>query len=161
MTLHSAVKSFSWKATLDHLAFNPSKYFHKFPCHWISLKYIHLNDHFSRKWAASALFYGNFYKYCLSILGQLSLIEPPALIPLSWGIMTPNVGRLPPTIVGSGLSMLPHVCFLSTQYPPPIWPVNTFLIALLSCCPHLYLLVIKIFRITLNILDSVESSITT
>ena len=29
-------------------------------------------------------------------LGQLSLIEPPALIPLSWGIMTPNVWRWPP-----------------------------------------------------------------
>ena len=50
----------------------------------------------SLEWAASTLFNGYFYKDCLGLLGQLSLIEPPAPIPLSWGIMTPNVGRLLP-----------------------------------------------------------------
>ena len=44
--------------------------------------------------AASDLFNGNFYKDCLGLLGQFSLIEPHALIPLSWGIMTANVGRV-------------------------------------------------------------------
>ena len=115
----------------------------------------------SLEWSASALFDGNFYKDCLSLLGQFSLIEPLALIPLSWGIRTLNVGMFPPKIVGSVLRMLQHVSLLSTQSPPPIWPVNTLLIALLSRCLLLYLFKIKIFRITLNILDSVESSITT
>ena len=100
----------------------------------------------SLEWAASALFDRNFYKDCLGILGQFSLIEPLALIQISWGIMTPNVGRFPPATVGSGLRMLPHVSFLSTQSPPPIWPVNTLLIALLSCW-LLYLFINKIFKI--------------
>ena len=40
---------------------------------------------------------GTFINISQVFLGQLSLNEPPDLIPLSWGIMTPNVGRLPPT----------------------------------------------------------------
>ena len=74
----------------------------------------------SLEWATSALFNGNFYEDYLGLLGQFSLIDPPTLIPLSWIIITTNLGRLPPTTVGSGLRMLPHVSFLSTQSPPPI-----------------------------------------
>ena len=159
-TLHSVVRSFSWKAAPHHLAVNPSNSstFPSIEFLWSTFTWMITS---LEKWEASALFNGHFYKYFLGLLGQLSLIEPPALIPLSWGIMTPNVGRLPPATVGSGLRMLPHVCLLSTQSPPPIWPVNTLLTALLSCCLYLYLFIIKIFKITLNILDSAESSITT
>ena len=35
---------------------------------------------------------------CLGLLGQFLLNEPPAPIPLSWGIMTTKIGKLPPPI---------------------------------------------------------------
>ena len=139
---------FSLKATLDQSTVIPSNTFQiSLPLNFSEVHSFNLDDHFSRKWAASALFKGNFYKDCLGLLGQFSLIEPPALIPLYWGIMTPNVGRLPPPAVVSGLTMLPHVSLLSTQSPPPIWPVNTLLIALLSCCLYIYLFINKILWI--------------
>ena len=50
------------------------------------------------------------------------------------------------------LRMLPLVSLLSTQSPPPTWPVNTLLTTLPSCCLHFYLLIIKIFRITFTTL---------
>ena len=56
---------------------------------------------------------GNFIEM-LGLLGQFSFNEPLAMIPLSWGIMTTNIGKLPPAIVESGLRMLPLVCLLST-----------------------------------------------
>ena len=149
-----------------HLAVNPSNSFQKFPCHWISLKYFHLNDHFSRMsslsslqtflgWAASTLFNGYFYKDCLGLFGS---------VVINWATCSDSTflgnHRFPLATVGSGLRMLPHVYLLSTQSPPAIWPVNTLLIALLSCCLYVYLFIIKIFRITLNILDYAESSTT-
>ena len=46
------------------------------------------------------------------------------------------------------LRMSPFVYFLSTQYHPPTWLVNTLLTTLPSCCLHFYLFIIKIFIIT-------------
>ena len=51
-------------------------------------------------------------------MGQFLLDEPPTPIPLSWGIMTTNIGKFPPATVGSSLRMLPLVSVLSTQSPP-------------------------------------------
>ena len=68
----------------------------KFPFPMNSLKCIHLNDSSPGMSSLSCLQWDFFIKIAQVFLGQLSLIEPPALIPLSWGSMTPNVGRLPP-----------------------------------------------------------------
>ena len=62
---------------------------------------------------------GNFIRKCLGLLGQFLLNEPLAPIPLSWGIMTTNIGKLPPAIVRSNLRMLALVNILSTMSPPP------------------------------------------
>ena len=112
-------KIFRLKSCTRSLSSYPLKLFPQFP----SIEFIWSTFTWmitSLEWAASTLFNGNFYKDYLGVLGQFSLIERPALIPLSWGIMTPNVGRFPPTTVGCGLRMLPHVSLLSTQSPPPI-----------------------------------------
>ena len=115
LSKHSALNSkiFQLKICTRSLSSYPLKLFPQFPSIeflWSTFTWMIT----SLEWATPALFNGNFYKDCLGILGQFSLIEPPALIPLSWGIMTRNVGRFPPAIVGSGLKMLPHVNFLST-----------------------------------------------
>ena len=47
-------------------------------------------------------------------MGQFLLNEPPAPIPLSWGIMTTNIGKLPLATVRSSLRMLALVSILST-----------------------------------------------
>ena len=133
---------------LDQSVVIPSNTFHiSPPLNFSEVHSFTLNDHFSRMSSPQLSSMEIIIKDFLGLLGQFSLIEPPALIPLSWGIMTTNVGKFPPTTVGSGLRMMPHVSLLSTQFPPPIGPVNTLLTALLSCCLLLYLFINKIFRI--------------
>ena len=148
---------FSLKATTRSISTYPLKHFPNFP----SIEFLWSTHSTwmitSLEWAASALFNGNFYKDCLGLLGQLSLIEPPALIPLSWGIMTPNLGRFPPAIVGSGLRML---FSLHPASSTNLTSKHSFNNSPKLLSPPLFIYN-KIFRITLNILDLDDSSITT
>ena len=87
--LQSCTRSTSCSLPLKHLPSN-------FPFPMNSLKCIHLNDSSPGMSSLNSLQWAFLLRLPRSFLGQLSLIEPPALIPLSWGIMTPNVGRFPP-----------------------------------------------------------------
>ena len=86
--LQSCTRSTSCSLPLKHLPSN-------FPFPMNSLKCIHLNDSSPGMSSLNSLHWELLIRFPRYFLGYLSLIEPPALIPLSWGIMTPNVGKLP------------------------------------------------------------------
>ena len=113
LSKHSTLSSkiLQLKRCTRSLSIYPLKLFPQFP----SIEFIwstFTSMITSLEWGASSLFNGHFYKDYLGLLGQLSLIEPPALIPLSWGI------------IGFHLQQLEVVwgcCHMSVCSPPSLF----------------------------------------
>ena len=113
-TLHTAVRSFSWKVVLDHfLQFTPqtlSKYSLPNEIPWSTFTWMIL----LLEWAASALFNGIFYWDCLGLFGLVVINWATCFDPTFLGDHDPKCREVSTCNIGSVWGC----CHLSIFSPP-------------------------------------------